>query len=142
MIIGATVKDLNDLVSEMKSEVRDIQNQIAESNSLEELKELSKLLIGTIQNIEHYKIEMELIKKSSSEETLSLHDIDRSSAYKYINKQVKLTRDIFSWNNERVLKRKGAEGTLISLHTRYNQAIIKIGKRNYDISFSDFEVIL
>jgi hypothetical protein len=135
-----TIENLHELLVEKKSEARKIQKQIAESNSLQDLHKLSKQLQETIESINYYGHEIEQF--SGTEQTLSLCDIDRKSAYKYINKKVRLTRDILSWNCERVIKRKGSEGTIESLHSMYNQAIVKMGKRNYDINFSDFEVIL
>lgn len=135
-----TIENLNDLLEVNKSEARNIQKQIAESNSLDELLKLSKQLQETIESANYYKNEIDQF--SGTEKTICLCDIERKSIHNYINKKIRLTRDILSWNCERVLKRQGAEGTLISLHNIYNQAIVRIGKRNYDVNFSDFEVII
>jgi hypothetical protein len=146
-----TVSILNERIEVINNEIMEIKVQIAKTDSTIDLSRLCEEMQHMINCLnENYKKVTELERneisnketETGTEETICLCDVERIGIHKYVNKNIRLTSDILSWNAERVIKRAGAEGTLISLHNIYNQAIVRIGKRNYDINFSDFEVIL
>jgi hypothetical protein len=143
-----TVSVLEERIEVITNEIMEIKSQIAKTDSITDLSRLCEEMQHMINCLnENYKKAAklkleEITEESGTQETICLSDVERTGIHKYINKPIRLTYDILSWNAERVIKRAGAGGTLISIHNYYNRAVVRIGKRNYDICFSEFEVIL
>jgi hypothetical protein len=73
--------------------------------------------------------------------TVLLADLTDHERYQALGKTVRLVRDIYNFEGTRRIKKAGEIGTLESTQGFYSIATVKIGKRNYNVGFTDLEIL-